>query len=488
MMMFPWSKFRALIALTACLYITNSFAYEVWLGTQCTPGSAASDTASWSNAAAKIEGLNISTPPNDTDPATPGEWITIIGRFTNAHFVFVEFPRSRPSRDPSLTNALIFDALASSLATEFATATKRAYDIDRIMFYDNAIDTNNYTWTTNEVQYMRDWLDTNGHASVGLMYNARNNGTAVRNWCKHALVDDILLEASEDTWKSNAGSRQTLLPWLWTNSATVNKKLVFQIPGGSPTFYQGVRSLVRWLGNDLMGWEFLRSPRVVLLPCNYNSFTFAPDTVPGDPTLYTNSLTSVCLSLIEQRELFEARTRMPTEADVDSYVRNLAPTLAASSNYSLIAGQTLTLTNVASDANLPAQTLTFSLLNPPPGAFINPSNGVFTWRPAIAQAPSTNTVTVSASDNGSPALSATNDFYVTVIPPPKPVIGSVSINYGQFAFTVDGTNGPDYIVLASTNLTTWLPLWTNASPMLPFGFTNATTNFSQRFYRVVLAP
>jgi hypothetical protein len=36
-------------------------------------------------------------------------------------------------------------------------------------------------------------------------------------------------------------------------------------------------------------------------------------------------------------------------------------------------------TYVASDLDLPANTLTFSLVSGPPGAAVDPSAGVFTW-------------------------------------------------------------------------------------------------------------
>src|SRR2546430_3128735 len=42
------------------------------------------------------------------------------------------------------------------------------------------------------------------------------------------------------------------------------------------------------------------------------------------------------------------------------------------------------------------------------------SSGVISWTPREAQGPSTNVVSVSVTDNGVPALSATNSFTVTV--------------------------------------------------------------------------
>src|SRR5207245_1763125 len=68
----------------------------------------------------------------------------------------------------------------------------------------------------------------------------------------------------------------------------------------------------------------------------------------------------------------------------------------------------------ATDADLPANTLTFALVSAPLGMSINGSSGAISWTPSEAQGPSTNLVSVSVTDNGVPALSATNNFTVTV--------------------------------------------------------------------------
>ena len=60
--------------------------------------------------------------------------------------------------------------------------------------------------------------------------------------------------------------------------------------------------------------------------------------------------------------------------------------------------QTLTFMATASDVDLPAQTLTFSLINPPAGATINPTSGQFSWTPTEAQGPGSYTVRVRVSD------------------------------------------------------------------------------------------
>ncbi len=93
---------------------------------------------------------------------------------------------------------------------------------------------------------------------------------------------------------------------------------------------------------------------------------------------------------------------------------NSAPVLNVSANQTIDELTTLTVTNTASDTDLPANTLTFNLVSAPSGMSINSSSGVITWTPTGAQGPGTNTILVSVTDNGSPALSVTNSFNVVV--------------------------------------------------------------------------
>ena len=168
---------------------------------------------------------------------------------------------------------------------------------------------------------------------------------------------------------------------------------------------------------------------------------------------------------------------------------NQPPVLAAIPNQTILAGRTLLVTNSASDPDTPPQPLTFSLLTPPTNAAINSSSGVFTWRPTIAQSPSTQTVAVVVSDNGVPIMSATQSFTVTVIQPAVPVLNAVSITNGQFGFWINGDTGPDYTILASTNLTSWNPVFTGNSPAVPYFWVDTNSLAGpMRFYRAVLGP
>jgi hypothetical protein len=169
---------------------------------------------------------------------------------------------------------------------------------------------------------------------------------------------------------------------------------------------------------------------------------------------------------------------------------NTPPVLSAISNRVIMAGTVLNITNSATDAGAPPQTLTFNLAGTPPvGASINPSNGIFNWRPTIAQGGTTNLFTVQVADNGSPVMTDAKNFSVTVNRPALPGLSNASIINGQFRLTIAGDFGPDYTVLASTNLTSWISIFTTNQPALPFVFGDPSlTNYNQRFYRVRLDP
>jgi parallel beta-helix repeat protein len=89
---------------------------------------------------------------------------------------------------------------------------------------------------------------------------------------------------------------------------------------------------------------------------------------------------------------------------------NMPPMLLALTNAAVIELATLTVTNTATDDNLPTNVLTYALLVAPSGAVID-TNGVIIWTPDETQGPGTNVITTIVTDG---ELSATNSFTVTV--------------------------------------------------------------------------
>ncbi len=131
---------------------------------------------------------------------------------------------------------------------------------------------------------------------------------------------------------------------------------------------------------------------------------------------------------------------------------NRAPVLAAIGGKTVAEGQVLAFAAAATDADGPAQTLTYALLNAPPGAVINPTTGAFSWTPTETQGPGSYAFTVKATDNGSPMLSDGETISVTVgeanRAPVLAAIGGKSVTEGQtLAFTATATD-PDLPVQA----------------------------------------
>jgi hypothetical protein len=94
-------------------------------------------------------------------------------------------------------------------------------------------------------------------------------------------------------------------------------------------------------------------------------------------------------------------------------VTHNGPVLAVKPDVTIAQYSLLTVTNTASDADLPPLNLRYTLANPPPGASID-SSGVIRWTPGPGQGHSTNFFTTIVTDSGTPALSATNSFVVVV--------------------------------------------------------------------------
>ncbi len=104
---------------------------------------------------------------------------------------------------------------------------------------------------------------------------------------------------------------------------------------------------------------------------------------------------------------------------------NQTPVLASIGSKTVAAGATLTFTASATDADLPANQLTFSLTGAPAAASIHPTTGVFTWTTAVTDA-GTRTFTVVVTDNGVPPASASTSVTVTVQGPTDLVVTALS--------------------------------------------------------------
>jgi hypothetical protein len=167
---------------------------------------------------------------------------------------------------------------------------------------------------------------------------------------------------------------------------------------------------------------------------------------------------------------------------------NTAPVFPGLSNQIVNVGQAVALTASATDTDSPAQSLTFTLLNAPTNATLNPTSGAFEWRPPVSQADTTNFISLKVADNGSPPMSATQSFVVAVNPLPQPSVTAATLSGVQFTLQVNGQSGPDYAVQVSSNLLVWSTVFITNSPPMPFQWTDMNSPSSVQFYRIKAGP
>jgi hypothetical protein len=169
---------------------------------------------------------------------------------------------------------------------------------------------------------------------------------------------------------------------------------------------------------------------------------------------------------------------------------NSAPLLTVPTNQVIAPLATLDVFASATDADIPTNTLTFSLIAPPAGMAIGAHSGEITWTPTEEQGPSTNTITVVVMDDGTPALGATNNFVVTVSAPesvPPPTIESISVTENVAVVTFASKSNHVYrLQFKGTLLDT---SWTDVTPDITAtdsvsSCSNQCGPVMQRFFRV----
>lgn len=166
---------------------------------------------------------------------------------------------------------------------------------------------------------------------------------------------------------------------------------------------------------------------------------------------------------------------------------NTAPQVGALPARTVFEGQQLVFTATATDADLPAQILVFSLdPGAPTNATINASSGLFSWRPLPSQTPGTNTLVVRATDNGTPPLSGTAQFVVRVVP--RPQVSSIATEGSGYAITFVAVPGKTYRLDYKNSLDDpeWKPV--DAPVAAVSGTLTVNDNLGgspQRFYRIV---
>ena len=145
------------------------------------------------------------------------------------------------------------------------------------------------------------------------------------------------------------------------------------------------------------------APEGASIDANSGEFSWTPSELQG-PASYP---VTVRVSDNGDPEMEDTKTFTITVDEV-----NVAPVVNSIADRTVDPGQLVSASISATDADLPAQTLSYALVSGPAGASVNASSGLFTWTPT--QGGTTNTIFVRASDDGMPSMSATQSFVVVV--------------------------------------------------------------------------
>jgi hypothetical protein len=213
--------------------------------------------------------------------------------------------------------------------------------------------------------------------------------------------------------------------------------------------------------------------------------TWTPTEVQGPATHFiTVRVTDTNATAINEKSLSATNTFSVAVREVNNH----PPSLAGFPNLQVNPGQVVTVTATASDEDWPPSPFTYELLSGPPGATMS-SAGLLNWRPSLAQANTTNSLQILVEDVGPPSLSEVETFQVIVNPLAPVVLTALEPVSGKFRFQVNGTQGPDYVILSSTNHINWTSIATNYSPATPFVFEAPGAGpVSGHLFRVRLEP
>jgi hypothetical protein len=229
------------------------------------------------------------------------------------------------------------------------------------------------------------------------------------------------------------------------------------------------------------------SPTYAVFGATNGTVVLSSRTAQFNSTISTNGLGSFMFKVTDASG-FSYTNTVNVRLVAASAPANTAPEFAGSaSNRVINVGVNLLVTNAATDADV-GQTLTYSLPVGPTNSTLNNSNGVFSWRPLVTQANTTNAVEVVVADDGSPSLSATQSFSVIINPLTSPRFAAAQVLNGQLGLSVSGQVGPNYAVQNSSNLVNWTTLLITNPTVMPFNWSTNTGALPSQFYRIKVGP
>jgi hypothetical protein len=232
-------------------------------------------------------------------------------------------------------------------------------------------------------------------------------------------------------YHTNAGlDTFTLVYGNATNTAVTNPPVssVFALPATSPTTFGVVWSGAPYAGGASIAYFD------IYVSDNGGPFTDWQSQTIATSALYngTNGHTYAFYSLATDTAGHRETTPLQPQAQTTVVLNTNPPTISVASNVTLTAGQTLSLGVTASDPNS-LNTLNFRLgPGAPSGVSVNTSSGLITWPTSPAFGGTTNLISVIATDNGQPPLSATGSVAVVLLAVANPPVLAAIFNRTVF--------------------------------------------------------
>ncbi|RKX30935.1 MAG: hypothetical protein DRP71_14245 [Verrucomicrobia bacterium] len=181
-------------------------------------------------------------------------------------------------------------------------------------------------------------------------------------------------------------------------------------------------------------------------------FSWTPDETQG-PNQY---LITVKATDLVNPELFDTEEFNVTVNEV-----NRAPIIEAISDLSANEEELLTVMVLASDPDVPANSLSYSLGEGSiAGMAVDPLSGMFTWTPSETQGPGIYPVLIRVTDDGTPSLVSEETFLVTVVevntaPVLEPIGNQIAVVNTELTFTSEANDSDLLIGLADGLVAHW---------------------------------
>jgi hypothetical protein len=272
---------------------------------------------------------------------------------------------------------------------------------------------NNRRFTAAEQAAVASWVNAGG--GVVAWSDAAFGQNGAINSTEGATSDnDLTLQFGMQFLRDNGVGVFAMSQWAvnhYVNKFNMNAGMVVEAEGVSPIRTSSPATIIANLpaGQTLNSLDGPRTPADAAMAIA----KVGQGRVAGffDRNAFWNQGDGTWLSRVQNREFAQRLLLWASGVDdTPPAGTNLAPVLASIGNKTVTAGQNLSFTATATDANS-GQALSYSLVNAPGTATINATTGAFSWTPTGAGSVS---FIVRVSDNGSPVLTDEEQITVTV--------------------------------------------------------------------------